>query len=58
MQIKSLKGDRMRLAIIGTGIAGNATAYALATGSTHDITVFEKSNRAGGHSAGPLSNLD
>ena len=41
----------MRLAIIGTGIAGNAAAYALATGSTHEITVFEKAGRAGGHSA-------
>lgn len=45
------KEVKMRLAIIGTGIAGNASAYALVTGSTHDITVFEKSNRAGGHSA-------
>lgn len=41
----------MRLAIIGTGIAGNAAAYALKTGSAHEITVFEKSHRAGGHSA-------
>jgi len=45
------KGDSMRLAVIGTGIAGNAAAYALATGSTHEITSFEKGPRAGGHSA-------
>ncbi len=41
----------MRLAIIGTGIAGNGAAYALTTGSAHEISVFEKANRAGGHSA-------
>ncbi len=42
---------RMKLAIIGSGIAGNATAYALATSSSHEITVFEQNDRPGGHSA-------
>lgn len=41
----------MRIAIIGTGIAGNAAAYALATGSQHSITVYERDLRLGGHSA-------
>ena len=41
----------MRIAIVGTGIAGNAAAYALATSTTHDLTVYEKANRPGGHSA-------
>jgi uncharacterized protein len=41
----------MRIAIIGTGIAGNAAAYALATGSQHHITVYERDLRLGGHSA-------
>ncbi|MCX8503279.1 MAG: FAD-dependent oxidoreductase, partial [Beijerinckiaceae bacterium] len=41
----------MKLAIIGSGIAGNATAYALATSSSHEITVFEQNDRPGGHSA-------
>ena len=41
----------MRLAIIGTGIAGNATAYALSTCTPHEITVFDKEHRPGGHSA-------
>lgn len=41
----------MRIAIIGTGIAGNAAAYALATGSQHSITVYERDLRIGGHSA-------
>ena len=45
------KRKRMRIAIIGTGIAGNSAAYALATSSDHDITVFEKDSRPGGHSA-------
>ncbi len=41
----------MRIAIVGTGIAGNAAAYALANGSDHRITVYEKEGRPGGHSA-------
>lgn len=48
---RHLPQDHLKLAIIGTGIAGNAAAYALATSTTHDITVFEQSDRAGGHSA-------
>ena len=38
----------MRVAIIGTGIAGNASAYLLA--GTHAITVYERELRPGGHS--------
>ncbi len=38
----------MRIAIVGTGIAGLSAAYALS--SKHDITVFEADNRIGGHS--------
>lgn len=37
----------MRIAIIGTGIAGNYAAYRLAP--HHDVTVFEASDRIGGH---------
>jgi len=37
----------MKIAIIGTGIAGNVAAYRLA--SRHDITVFEADARIGGH---------
>lgn len=37
----------MKIAIIGTGIAGNVAAYKLA--KQHDITVFEADNRIGGH---------
>lgn len=38
----------MRIAIIGTGIAGLGAAYALHR--SHEITVFEKAERLGGHS--------
>jgi predicted NAD/FAD-binding protein len=41
----------MRIAIIGTGIAGNAAAYAIATSTSHRLTVYERENRLGGHSA-------
>ena len=39
----------MKIAIIGSGISGNAAAWALA--GDHDVTVYEKRNRLGGHSA-------
>lgn len=37
----------MKIAIIGTGIAGNYAAYRLSR--NHDITVFESKQRIGGH---------
>lgn len=37
----------MRIAIIGTGISGLTCAHLLGTG--HDITVFERDDRPGGH---------
>jgi len=37
----------MKIAIIGTGIAGNVAAYNLAR--EHDVTVFEADGRIGGH---------
>jgi predicted NAD/FAD-binding protein len=37
----------MKIAIVGTGIAGNVAAYRLAR--DHDITVFEADDRIGGH---------
>jgi len=40
-------GDVVKIAIIGTGIAGNVVAYKLR--GEHDITVFESSAYVGGH---------
>ena len=37
----------MRIAIIGTGIAGNVAAYKLR--QEHEITVFEAGSYVGGH---------
>jgi predicted NAD/FAD-binding protein len=37
----------MKIAVIGTGIAGNVAAYHLAR--EHEVTVFEASDRIGGH---------
>ena len=39
----------MKIAIVGSGISGNMAAYLLSR--THDVTVFEKRDRTGGHSA-------
>jgi len=40
-------GESMKIAIIGTGIAGNLAAYRLSR--KHDITVYEADSRIGGH---------
>ena len=37
----------MKIAIVGTGIAGNVAAYKLR--QEHDITVFESGAHVGGH---------
>jgi len=37
----------MRIAIIGSGISGLSAAYFL--GKNHEVTIFEKSDRLGGH---------
>ena len=37
----------MKIAIVGTGIAGNVAAHRLAR--KHDITVYEADDRIGGH---------
>ncbi len=42
---------KMRLAIIGTGIAGNTAAYCLSQNSANSIAIYEKEPRIGGHSA-------
>ena len=40
----------MRIAVIGSGIAGNGAALALSEGG-HEVVVYEAANQAGGHSA-------
>jgi predicted NAD/FAD-binding protein len=40
-------GDDMKIAIVGTGIAGNVVAHRLR--QDHDITVFESGAYVGGH---------
>lgn len=40
--------NRERIAVIGTGISGMSSAWFL--GRTHDVTLFEKDDRVGGHS--------
>lgn len=39
----------MKIAVIGSGISGNAAAWALSR--DHEVTLYEKRERAGGHSA-------
>ncbi len=44
---RTITSGRQKIAVVGTGIAGNLAAYRLAP--DHDITVFEAQNRVGGH---------
>lgn len=39
----------MRIAVVGAGISGNIAARSLS--AQHDVTIYEKRTRAGGHSA-------
>jgi predicted NAD/FAD-binding protein len=39
----------MRIAVIGSGISGNSAAWALS--SSHEVVLYEKRSRPGGHSA-------
>ena len=41
------EGKRLKIAIIGTGVSGLSAAWLLSR--THEITVFEKDGRVGGH---------
>ena len=43
-----MERTRVRIAVVGTGIAGLATAWMLAR--RHAVTVYEADNRVGGHS--------
>jgi uncharacterized protein len=43
------KDRSMRIAVIGSGISGNACAWALS--ARHDVTLYERRPRTGGHSA-------
>jgi uncharacterized protein len=42
------RGDRLSIAVIGTGISGLSAAWLLS--QTHNVTVYEKASRIGGHS--------
>ncbi len=44
---RNAQQPRQRIAVIGAGIAGLASAYLLAR--THDVTLYEADGRLGGH---------
>ena len=41
-------GPRLKIAVIGTGISGLSAAWLLS--QRHDVTVYERASRPGGHS--------
>jgi len=46
---KKRTGDRLKIAIVGSGITGSSAAWALH--KVHDVVLYEKDNRPGGHTA-------
>src|SRR5665213_1233585 len=46
--MSAVSPDRLRIAVIGTGISGLAAAWLLSR--SHEVTVYERSERLGGHS--------
>jgi predicted NAD/FAD-binding protein len=42
-----VRGERRKVAVVGTGIAGSLAAHRLS--AEHDVTVFEADDRVGGH---------
>ena len=42
------KNTRLKVAVVGTGISGLSTAWLLS--QSHDVTVYERADRIGGHS--------
>src|ERR1700760_435312 len=48
MRLKDRDRPRLKIAIVGTGISGLSAAWLLHR--AHDITVFERDGRIGGHS--------
>ena len=49
-------GSRLRVAVVGTGVAGLSAAWLLSR--RHDVIVYEKADRIGGHSNTVLVPLD
>ena len=50
------KDSRLKVAIVGTGISGLSAAWLLSR--RHDVTVYERSERIGGHSNTVLVSVD
>jgi len=48
--------ERLRVAVVGSGISGLSAAWLLS--HRHDVTIYEQSDRIGGHSNTVLANVD
>ena len=48
MQAQGIRGQRLKIAVVGTGISGLSAAWLL--DQSHDVTVYEADDRVGGHS--------
>jgi uncharacterized protein len=48
--------SRLKVAIVGTGISGLSAAWLLS--KRHEVTIYERSDRIGGHSHTVLASVD
>jgi uncharacterized protein len=51
-----MQGNRLKIAVVGTGIAGLSAAWLLSR--RHNVTVYERAERTGGHSNTVLAEID